>query len=185
MPIWVVGADVNKAAQHNYDAIFGHTRLGTPRNMSWLTLNYEKAGKPGGTDKIGIQKRRKWYRNDPKCLGVVPDVTACDEYPHYASQQGGVYAVPRPSLRVIDAKDNGLEGSYFGARFVTRCAAGLHSGTSLPTQNATGGTRFLVLAMPRPGSSDPSPTVLGFKPPKLFSPVSFGICKRGTVESAS
>ena len=104
-PIYAPGTDAGQATQHRFDAI-----TSVPL---WVELHYEN-----GTLKEQTQQR-DWYNSDPICSSK-PDGTQCDEYPNWASEEGGGLVIPRPSLRAIPAADNKAEGDNYGA-FLRKC----------------------------------------------------------------
>ncbi len=129
LPIFITGADVAEATDHDLEAIAG--------NPAWVMLNYEASGAKNGS--------RSWYRTVEPCDVAGRTGQQCDEYPFWASEQGGPLAPITPSLKYIDGDDNIAQGSIYGA-FVTSC--GLRTGTPHERTNATGGTAFLVVPVP-------------------------------------
>jgi hypothetical protein len=103
----------------------------------WVKLNYEASGAKNG--------RRSWYESVAPCNRAGDAGQQCDEFPFWASEQGGPLAPITPSLKYIDGDDNVLQGSRYGA-FVTSC--GLRTGTPQESANAVGGTAFLVVPIP-------------------------------------
>lgn len=175
LPMFVVGADAEEAAQHDFDAIFGNFREGKPPRLHWAVLNYAEVGKalvPG--TKVGEGQNRRWYRNLPPCKGkVVRDVIDCDEYPYFSARQGSGFSNPRPSIRPIDHGQNKREGDQLGA-MIRRC--GFESSVGITkTSNGFGGTRYLVLPTPTPSEKTSLGTIL-WKAPKFASPVTIGLC---------
>jgi len=131
LPIFITGADVAEATEHDIEAIVG--------NPQWVKLNYEY-----GRGKEAYQNRN-WYIGQGACRADPDEGQQCDEYPFWASEQGGPAAFPTPSLRYIDARDNGLQGLRYGS-FVTSCR--LVSGDPPVSGNARGGSTFLVIPVP-------------------------------------
>lgn len=131
MPIFFTGSDVAEATNHDIEAIVGYP--------AWVKLNYEY-----GRGKEAYQDRN-WYRSVSPCDVRGRTGQQCDEYPFWATEQGGSGALVRPHLRYIDGDDNGLQGGRFG-NFVTSC--GLRSGSPPRTGNARGGTAFLMVPVP-------------------------------------
>jgi hypothetical protein len=131
-PIFFTGADVNKATTHDARQIFAHPE--------WVKLNYEY-----GRGKEAVQDR-DWYKRLRPCTEDPPEVgDQCDEYPFWASEQGGPFARPlTPHLQWVNGIDNVRQGLRYG-NFIVGC--GLRSGTSYPDANATGGTAFLVIPL--------------------------------------
>ncbi len=103
LPIFASGADVPEATQHDLEA------LASQGGAQWVQLNYEGPNKPGDG----------WQRNrcDPQ---PIRPAQQCDEYPFFATLQGGANAVPTPHLKAIDRVQNGSQGGSYG-NFVTGC----------------------------------------------------------------
>lgn len=102
-------------------------------------------------------------------------------HPYFSTEQGSGFSSPRPSIRPIGASDNQLEGTQLQITLYKRCD--LNSATGITAaSNGSGGSRFLVIPMPRSGPSDPAS--LFWKPARMFSSFvpTFGICNgyRGT-----
>ncbi len=95
MPIFLPGADVFKAAQHDAYAI---TVGGKSPSLTYAEVN-ERA--PDG-----------WYNSYEICA-TKPAGTDCDEYPFRSTQQGG----PGASLRPVISGQNQLEGRLLGKFF--------------------------------------------------------------------
>lgn len=129
LPVFVTGSDVAEATDHDLEAIAGHPE--------WVKLNYEAAGAKATSN-------RRWVYSVAPCDVTVPAGEQCDEYPFWASEQGGPLASPTPHLRFIDATDNTSQGGLYG-NFVTIC--GLRTGTPQERANATGGSPFLVVPL--------------------------------------
>ena len=128
-PIFASGrADVPEATQHDTEAL--------ARNPAWVALNYRKRSENPG--------REQWYRNDPVCQAK-GDGQDCDEFPFYATEQGGGTAVPRPSLKAVDSVQNRDQGQKYWA-FLRAC--GLDNDRGLP-----------FLAVPIPASAPSVPTL--------------------------
>jgi len=87
-------------------------------------LNYESA-----TDKEVKVPDRKWFVGQGGCAGERPIGQQCDEYPFYATQQGGPGQTPPTSLEFINAGDNEEQGSRYGA-FVVSCKMAERSSTN-------------------------------------------------------
>lgn len=68
----------------------------------------------------------------------------CDEYPFYATEQGGALSTPRPHLKAVDGTQNTLQGSSYGS-FVSGC------------HRNTGESEFL--GIPVPASAPLIPTL--------------------------
>jgi hypothetical protein len=132
LPVFVTGSDVAEATDHDIEAIV--------RYPQWVKLNYESsAGKAAEP-----YQDRYWFRSQDDCLVAHDEDESCDEYPFWASEQGGSLARPLPSLRYIDSLDNRNQGLRYG-NFVTSC--GLTTGTPQEGANSTGGTAFLVVPL--------------------------------------
>jgi hypothetical protein len=129
LPVFVTGSDVAEATDHDLEAIVRHPQ--------WVKLNYEASGAKNGN--------REWYRAVAPCDVRGDEGQACDEFPYWASEQGGPLAPITPSLKYIDARDNTLQGGRYG-NFITAC--GLRTGTPQQGANAVGGTAFLVVPIP-------------------------------------
>jgi len=126
LPIFVTGSDVAEATDHDLEAI--------ARYPQWVKLNYEASSAKNGD--------RDWYRTVPPCDVAGDTGQQCDEFPYWASEQGGPLAPITPSLKYIDGRDNTTQGGKYGG-FVTACA--LRTGTPQTGANAVGGTAFLVV----------------------------------------
>lgn len=96
LPIFMPGSDVPTVAQADYNAI-----TSTP---SWFQLHYRSQA-----DNPGYPGNRGWYRSDPACSGL-PSGTSCQEYPYYASLEGGPGANPAVSLTPVNSGENTTEG---------------------------------------------------------------------------
>ena len=126
MPIFASGdLDVPQATKHDLEALLHYP--------GWVKLNYESpVGKPN----------REWYASYPVCDENSPSLH-CDEFPFFSTEQGGGSATPRPSLKLIDGKQNTRQGRKLG-RFYAAC--GINIGKGKP---------FLNVPMP-PGSNVPT-----------------------------
>jgi len=126
LPIFASGdLDVPQATKHDLEALLRYPR--------WVKLNYEdSATKPN----------RAWYNAYSVC-DESPRIRNCDEFPFFSTEQGGGSAKPRPSLKLIDAKQNKRQGGKL-ARFYSAC--GINIGQGKP---------FLNVPMP-PGSNVPT-----------------------------
>ena len=153
LPIFVTGSTTEEAAKHDIRA------LGS--RESWALLNYEYA-----TGKETIQHNRRWYEAAEFNCSRHPSMPAtqeplqCDEYPLYATQQGGKFAALTPHLEKIDADDNEFQGTVFGV-FVRSYACDLQTGSNPPTQpmaNAGGGSPFIALPILTAPPVPPVPT---------------------------
>ncbi|HEX6602649.1 MAG TPA: hypothetical protein VF030_08400, partial [Solirubrobacterales bacterium] len=94
LPIFASGdLDVPQATKHDREAVL--------RVPGWVKLNYEgSAGKSGGG----------WYNAYAIC-DEEPRLRDCHEFPFFSTEQGGGTAYPRPSLKLIDRKQNRRQGS--------------------------------------------------------------------------
>jgi beta-lactam-binding protein with PASTA domain len=139
-PIFVPGSDVPSATEHDIKAIISYP--------FWVQLNYEsrKAKKEKG-------ESREWYVGRGGCSGVAPEGEACDEYPYFASEQGGPGKLEEPSLEYIDGDDNTLEGGFYGG-FIRSCKMAERSATDY---------RFLVVPM-RPSLGIPTTSLCNGAP---------------------
>jgi hypothetical protein len=115
LPIFLSGSDVQSATEHDIRALEEHPQ--------WIKLNYESA-----TAKEEKGEERKWYKGLGGCSGTAPEGDSCDEYPFFASQQGGGKAEIFPSLKWINEEDNSKQGGKYG-NFVTSCAMAARSST--------------------------------------------------------
>jgi hypothetical protein len=108
LPIFVSGSDVPSATEHDLKALAAYPK--------WIKLNYEsKAAKKAKGEKEG------WYVGEEGCpLESPPEGKSCDEYPFFASRQGGPGAEVKPSLEYIKASDNSEQGGKYG-NFVSSC----------------------------------------------------------------
>jgi hypothetical protein len=125
--IFAPGRNVQDAAQHDLEAIAGHPL--------WLELNYATS-----KTKRDQGNTRTWYQGG--CGSYDTTVYQCDEYPYFASRQGGDLASPTPSLKPVLIGHNQDEGNFAGyAGFISWCK---------PSSDSTagvGGTPFLVIPM--------------------------------------
>ncbi len=131
MPIFFPGADTNSATTHDARQIFLHPE--------WVQLNYE-VGESGGKRGSG------WQNSQPGCRDVEHTRDEqCDEYPFFASEQGGPLARPTtPHVQYIDRIDNSRQGGFY-SNFIRTCE--LRTGTPQTGLNSTGGTPFLVIPL--------------------------------------
>jgi hypothetical protein len=121
--IFASGSDVAEATQHDIEAL--------AVNPGWVKLNYELGStKPGAG----------WQSCPDKLPGQ-----ECDEYPFFATEQGGPLARPVPHRKAIDADDNGLQGVRYSS-FRSTCS--LQTGTPQVGGNSVGGTPFLGIPIP-------------------------------------
>jgi hypothetical protein len=129
MPIFFTGADVNKATTHDAQQIFAHPE--------WVKLNYEASG---------AKDDRYWYTRTDYCENEPHERDEqCDEFPFFATEQGGPLArTPPVHLQYVDGIDNVRQGGKYG-NFITSC--GLRTGTPQRGANAIGGTAFLVIPL--------------------------------------
>jgi hypothetical protein len=92
-----------------------HDLKAVATNPGWVNLNYESAA-----DKEVKVPNRKWFQGIGGCAEEAALGQQCDEYPFYATQQGGPGQTPPTSLEFIDGTDNRNQGGLYGA-FVTSC----------------------------------------------------------------
>ncbi len=118
LPIFASGSDVPSATEHDLKAIAPIS--GYPQ---WVKLNYESSA-----TKEERGEKRAWYEGLGGCSGTKLEGKSCDEYPFFASQQGGETATPTPSLEYISSVDNSEQGSRYG-NFVTSCKMAERSST--------------------------------------------------------
>jgi hypothetical protein len=141
LPIFVSGADVREATNHDLAALgwpIDDPWMGNQAvNPGWVMLSYRPASQnpsyPG------------WKNNLWPCTQKQPGQN-CDEFPFYATQQGGGQADPLPNLEPIDGPQNQQQGSFYSA-FLSNC--GILSGSTPP--------QFLVVPV-LPQSSIPTLT---------------------------
>lgn len=128
LPIFASGdLDVPEATHHDMEALLYYP--------PWVRLNYENS-----TGKSG----RDWYTSLVPCKeNPNPELTHCDEFPFFSTEQGGGSAHPRPSLKLIDSKQNLRQGGKLG-RFYSMCGV-----------SVGGGRPFLNVPMPS-GSNIPT-----------------------------
>ncbi|MDQ2630053.1 MAG: NucA/NucB deoxyribonuclease domain-containing protein [Actinomycetota bacterium] len=125
LPIFASGdLDVPQATKHDLEALLHYP--------AWVMLNYKP---PNEAD-------RGWYNAFSVC-DESPRIRNCDEFPFFSTEQGGGSAKPRPSLKLIDSKQNKRQGGKL-AHFYNAC--GVNIGQGKP---------FLNVPMP-PGSNVPT-----------------------------
>ncbi|WAC50303.1 NucA/NucB deoxyribonuclease domain-containing protein [Frigoribacterium sp. SL97] len=127
--MFVVGQDgtTDEATDHDADAITSYP--------AWVQLDYRPAAENTSP--------RGWYASQPECSSITGQ--QCDEFPFFASAQGGRDASPRPSLRMINAAHNQQEGYNYNS-FLATC--GLYAAPANDRQ-------YLVVPMPS-GSGVPT-----------------------------
>lgn len=108
LPIFWSGSDVPSATRHDMKALAEHP--------IWGELDYESAA---------VKEEhvaRNWFKGIGGCSSEAasPTTESCDEFPFFATQQGGPLASPQPSLEYIDTVDNRKEGGKYGA-FISSC----------------------------------------------------------------
>jgi hypothetical protein len=140
LPIFVSGADVREATNHDLAA------LGWPINDPWMG---NQAVNPGWAE-LEYRPRSeggnpKWKNNLWPCTETQSGQN-CDEFPFLATAQGGGSASPLPNLEPIDAIQNQQQGSFYSA-FLSNC--GISQGSTPP--------EFLVVPV-LPQSSTPTLT---------------------------
>jgi hypothetical protein len=122
-PIFASGSDVPEATTHDIEALATYP--------GWVLLNYE----------YGETKQGAGWQS---CPDQQPG-QHCDEYPFFATEQGGPLARPLPHLKPIDATQNTSQGGMY-RQF--RSACDLTTGTPQVGANSIGGTRFLGIPVP-------------------------------------
>jgi hypothetical protein len=135
LPIFISGQDVREAADHDLAALGVTTNqwmAGQATSPDWVQLNYRPAPQTPGSP--------SWKRNLWPCTQTQSSQN-CDEYPFYASLQGGGQANPLPNLEPIDGPQNQLQGSLYYNAFAVPC--GLVAG-----QAAGGPAPFLAVPLP-------------------------------------
>ena len=117
--------DTPEPTQHDIEAL--------AQNPTWVQLNYRaRANNPSPEG---------WYASDPICLAKQSG-QQCDEFPFYASEQGGSLAVPRPSLKAVDGTQNGTQGTRYRS-FLADC-------------KVNEGDPFLVIPIPPTAATVPT-----------------------------
>lgn len=96
--------DAQQAIQHDIEAL--------AQFPAWVQLNY-RAG-------ANNPSPRTWENSDPICVAANQAGLDCDEFPYYATAQGGGLAVPLPSLKGVDPGQNQLLGMRYGT-FLADC----------------------------------------------------------------
>jgi hypothetical protein len=103
-PIFASGNDVPRSTEHDIDAL----AYWPP----WVALNYRHQSETPGD--------RLWMNAEDECQDRIPSVTSCDEYPFWATMQGGPFAVKQPHLELIPFLDNRDQGLRYG-NFILNC----------------------------------------------------------------
>lgn len=103
-PIFLSGRDVPEATDNDIDALATYP--------AWVALNDE------------ARPRTSWLDNQPACAGRGNGLD-CDECPVNATRQGGQFASPPVSLRVIDGLQNQNQGAFYSG-FLTACEVAAH-----------------------------------------------------------
>jgi hypothetical protein len=116
LPVFLSGSDVPTATLHDLKALAGHPQ--------WVRLNYDSRKQK--LEEEGVKE--KWYLGEPGCEGTPPEGKSCDEYPFFATIQGGPEAAVKPSLEWIIHSDNTEQGGKYG-NFVTACKMAERSAT--------------------------------------------------------
>lgn len=137
-PIFASGSDVAEATAHDIVALSVYP--------PWVRLNRE----------LGSTKPGNGWQN---CPGIDTSFQECDEYPFFATEQGGPLARPLPHLMAVDADDNGDQGILY-SNFVIRCK--LSTGIPQVGGNSVGGAPFLGTPIPPDAGI---PTWFGCKAP--------------------
>jgi hypothetical protein len=108
LPIFMPGNDVKEPAENDAAAIL--------ERPSWVRLENES-----GAEKLSNGELRSWYATYP-CMGEAGVGDQCDEYPFYASKQGGPPKEdkPQPRLQYVNGAQNELEGSQYSG-FKSAC----------------------------------------------------------------
>ncbi len=100
--------------------------------------------------------RREWYNKHPVCAqGSDGDGLDCDEFPLFATEEGGRPARPTPHLRLVPQTPNRSQGGSFRG-WPAECS--LLAGTPSPDRtlaNSTGGSPLLFIPVPDGLVSDP------------------------------
>ncbi|MCG2796970.1 MAG: hypothetical protein L6367_00365 [Cellulomonas sp.] len=126
-PIFLPGqSDTPEATQHDIEALASWP--------AWVQLNY----RPGAAN----PSSEGWKNSSPICAAKAAGQD-CDEFPFYATQQGGGLAVPTPSLKAVNSVQNQLQGTRYRS-FLADC-------------HISDGDAFLVV--PVPASAPTVPTL--------------------------
>jgi hypothetical protein len=130
-PIFVTGqSDVPEATNHDSEAL-----QDTPQ---WVKLNWRL-----GSENPSYSG---WYRSDDRCA-TIPAGTNCDEFPFFATEQGGGQADLLPSLKLINLEQNQAQGNLYQG-FLNTCHV---------NQGATSEEHaFLIIPLPESASIYPS-----------------------------
>jgi hypothetical protein len=115
LPIFVSGNDVREAADHDLaalGAISDPDMTNQTVNPGWVQLNYRPA--------VENPTPRSWKDSRWPCSSPRPEGDQCDEYPFYASLQGGGAATPLPNLKYINGAQNGWQGTMYSS-FLSTC----------------------------------------------------------------
>jgi hypothetical protein len=108
LPIFSSGSDVAEATEHDVKALTLYP--------GWVKLNWERS-----TVKEELGESRGWYKGSEGCPGSSPpEGESCDEYPFFATEQGGPGGDPTPSLEYVDRTDNSNQGSRYSG-FLSAC----------------------------------------------------------------
>jgi hypothetical protein len=103
-PIFASGrSDTPEATDHDLEGLI--------QNPSWIQLDYRPAAENPSP--------RNWYAGSPECADPAAG-TSCDEYPFFATEQGGSFATPLPSLKLIDGAQNQAQGVNYNS-FLAGC----------------------------------------------------------------
>jgi hypothetical protein len=163
LPILLTGSDYPEVQQHIIEALLTPSGpLGTAHsNPAWVELNYEY-----GQGKTDVQNPgwpgsiRSWYNSaDPpngikrgECVTKLSG-QSCDEYPMWATEQGGPWATVPPNLKQIASDQNMYWG--LGPYNQLRLQCGLKTGADNPNgtgptlrTNSSGGSPFLSIPLP-------------------------------------
>jgi hypothetical protein len=127
LPIFLSGSDVPSATEHDLKALSSYP--------GWVKLNYES-----GAAKEEKGEKRNWYESLGGCAGAPPTEQQCDEYPFFATQQGGPSKTPLANLEYVNGEENEAQGGKYG-NFVSACKMA-----------ERGSTGYAFLAVPLPPS---------------------------------
>jgi hypothetical protein len=128
-----------EAAAHDAAVIATHP--------TWVKLTYMSGGQ-----KLASGVTTGWYNNAPYKTGCAnkKSTQQCDEYPLYATSEGGPNAwnlAGSDVLRPVLTADNRTEGLAYSA-MITTTACNMESATANGSGGGTGGTSFLVVPVP-------------------------------------
>jgi hypothetical protein len=145
LPIFVTGYDANEAAIHDREAIStgvpGSMRIPNPR---WIRLNYMKGS-------LQPSPGRSWLVGAPECVTTLEPRPHCDEFPFFATEQGGPSGGNVASLKLVKAEHNVRQGDLYGflaSSFVKTCSMGSVGDADPNGTTLAQGDPFIALPVP-------------------------------------